>query len=409
MARAGLGETPTVDPPKGLVPILRFRRPLPAPALTSVRRALDEDDSFRERVRSAAEADPGAVGEAGHLLLARPEGWLESLAALEDAAAAAAAMAVEEREERSARRRLRSVEEAARAAERRVRTLQAEVAELRGQLAAARRAEVSADEARAAALAKVRGLEKERDAAHKKVAALDSELARRANEPPASPRRAPAEPVVVDEVPAFAIGALRAAVDDAVAAAARLGEALEAATAVLDAGGRADAPDRGRALRRRADRGRDGPANVRLPATLPPGLYDDDPAAAAHLVRIAGCVLVVDGYNASLRRWPDLPIAEQRRRLVDALAGLAARTGAQVRVVFDGADEEATTGGDGRRGVRVTFSAGAVEADQVILELVERLPAAVPVVVATDDRRVRREAAARGANVVSQEQLFSLL
>jgi predicted RNA-binding protein with PIN domain len=406
VARAGLGETPPVPPPKGVAPILRFRRPLPAPALVSVRRALDEDDAFRERVRAAAEADAGVVGEAGHLLLDRPEGWLEALAALEDAASAAASAAADAGEERSARRRLRSVEAAARTAEDRVRALQAEVVELRGQLAAARRAEAAAGEARAAALAKVRGLEKERDAAHKKVAALDSELARRAREP-AAPQPAPSE--AAEEAAPFPIEELRSAVDDALAAAARLGEALEAATAVLDAGAPAGAAERDPARRRRTDRSRAGPANVRLPAALPPGLYDDDPAAAAHLVRVAGCVLVVDGYNASLRRWPDQPIAEQRRRLVDALAGLAARTGAQVRVVFDGADDEATTGGDGRRGVRVTFSAGAVEADQVILELVERSPAPVPVVVATDDRRVRREAAARGANVVSQEQLFSLL
>lgn len=407
MARAGLGETPPVQPPKGLVPILRFRRPLPPTALASVRRALDEDDAFRERVRAAAEDGPGAVGEAGHLLLARPDGWLAALAALEDAASAAASAAADEVEERSARRRLRSVEEAARAAEDRVRDLRAEVAELRGQLAAARRAEATADAARTAALARVRGLEKERDAAHQKVAALASELAR-AGTAPAAPAR-PEEPAVEPEAAPFPIAALRTAVDEAVVAAAHLGQALDAASAVLDGAAPADATGPARASRRRAGRGRDGPANVRLPAALPPGLYDDDPAAAAHLVRIAGCVLVVDGYNASLRRWPDQPIAEQRRRLVDALAGLAARTGAQVRVVFDGADEEARTGGDGRRGVRVTFSASAVEADQVIVDLVERLPPALPVVVATDDRRVQREAAARGANVVSQEQLFSLL
>ena len=38
-------------------------------------------------------------------------------------------------------------------------------------------------------------------------------------------------------------------------------------------------------------------------------------------------VLLVDGYNVTMQAWPDVPIPEQRRRLVDALAGLAARTG----------------------------------------------------------------------------------
>jgi predicted RNA-binding protein with PIN domain len=121
-------------------------------------------------------------------------------------------------------------------------------------------------------------------------------------------------------------------------------------------------------------------------------------------------VLVVDGYNASLRRWPDAPIAEQRRRLVDALGGLAARTGVDVQVVFDGTDPEASGLSAAPRGrVRVRFSAADVEADDVILDLVDRLPHDRVVIVATDDRRVRRGAAARGANVIGQAQLFSLL
>jgi predicted RNA-binding protein with PIN domain len=143
---------------------------------------------------------------------------------------------------------------------------------------------------------------------------------------------------------------------------------------------------------------------------LPPAVYDDEPVAAAHLVRVPGCVLVVDGYNASLRRWPDQSIAEQRRRLTDALGGLSARTGVDVHLVFDGAGDQGGRAPAIPRGrVRVQFTAATVEADDAILELVERLPADRAVVVATDDRRVRAEAAARGANVISQEQLFSLL
>jgi len=79
-------------------------------------------------------------------------------------------------------------------------------------------------------------------------------------------------------------------------------------------------------------------------------------------------VILVDGYNVSHAGWPGTPIAEQRRRLVDALTELVARTGADVRVVFDGGDVVepplvATTA----RTVRVTFSPPDVEADDVIV------------------------------------------
>jgi predicted RNA-binding protein with PIN domain len=139
-------------------------------------------------------------------------------------------------------------------------------------------------------------------------------------------------------------------------------------------------------------------------------VFEEEDAAAAHLVRVPGCVLVVDGYNASLRRWPDEPIGAQRRRLADALGGLAARSNVDVHLVFDGAGDQGGQLPAVPRGrVRVRFTAAAVEADDAILDLVDRLPADRVVVVATDDRRVRAEAAARGANVIGQDQLFSLL
>ena len=50
-----------------------------------------------------------------------------------------------------------------------------------------------------------------------------------------------------------------------------------------------------------------------------------------------------------------------------------------------------------------------VEADDVILDLVTRTPAARPVVVASSDNRVREGARAAGANVVHARQLLALL
>jgi predicted RNA-binding protein with PIN domain len=120
-------------------------------------------------------------------------------------------------------------------------------------------------------------------------------------------------------------------------------------------------------------------------------------------------LLVVDGYNASLSAWADLPIVEQRDRLVSALEELAARTGARAHVVFDGVDAGAGREQRVRGRCVVTFSPDEVEADDVIIEMVDSTPASTAVVVATDDRRVRDAAAAAGANLLTRDQLFGVL
>ena len=138
-------------------------------------------------------------------------------------------------------------------------------------------------------------------------------------------------------------------------------------------------------------------------------MRDDSPEAAEHLVRTEGTVLVVDGYNASLAWRPALPIAEQRRRLVDALEELAARTKSDVQVVFDGVEAAPTTSTGPRRLVRARFSPAEVEADDIVVDLVDKLPPHRPVVVASNDRAVQERAERRGANVISVSQLMAVL
>jgi len=454
VARAGLAADPPIDAPRALRPLLRFRR-LSTSALESVRRVLDDDPSFRARVAEAGADGADRLGPAGRLYLARPEGWVDELRRLEEAAALDAEAVAADAEERSARKRLRLVEEAAARAEATVEALRADVVVLRNDLVAERQARQQAEERGAAAERRIHGLERERDAAHRRAAAAEAEVTRlRREQPPAaaadaartaapadastmgapssstgdaavstgadgaeagveaSVAAAPLDAVAAAPVaPAIAVDDLRSAIADAGAAAAALGASLADAARALGhaeaSGGAGDVPSARRDAGGRRPRARRQAG--RLPVALPPGLFDDDPAAAEHLVRVRGSVVVVDGYNASLRRWPELPIAEQRRRLVDALAGLAARCGAEVQVVFDGADDVARGTTLARRGVQVRFSPREVEADDVILDQVDRLPVTRPVVVASDDRRVRREAAARGANVIGQAQLFSLL
>jgi predicted RNA-binding protein with PIN domain len=139
-------------------------------------------------------------------------------------------------------------------------------------------------------------------------------------------------------------------------------------------------------------------------------VVDDSVEAADHLCRVPGVAMLVDGYNVSQLGWPDLPIAEQRRRLVDALTELVARTGADVSVIFDGAESAwpaavPTTS----RLVKVSFSPGDVEADDVVLSRVAELDPTRPVLVASTDRRVRDGATALGANVISSAQLLAAL
>jgi predicted RNA-binding protein with PIN domain len=170
------------------------------------------------------------------------------------------------------------------------------------------------------------------------------------------------------------------------------------------AGAAAATPSRGpRAVRR-----------VRPPAPqpvpLPPGIFDDSVEAAEHLVRVPGVILLVDGYNVSQLGWPDLPIAEQRTRLADALAELSARTGAEVTIVFDGAETAYPSIVPGTaRPVRVVFSPPGVEADDVVIGRVAELRPFRPVAVASSDRRVQAGAAQSGANVISSPQLLAVL
>jgi predicted RNA-binding protein with PIN domain len=148
----------------------------------------------------------------------------------------------------------------------------------------------------------------------------------------------------------------------------------------------------------------------RAPLALPGGVFDDSVEAAEHLLRVPGIVLVVDGYNVSMTGWPDLSASDQRRRLVAALDDLAARTSTLTDVVFDGAEADpGWVASTGRRMVRVRFSSPDVEADDVVIDIVGRLPAATPVVVASSDKRVRDGARRAGANLLHARQLVALL
>jgi predicted RNA-binding protein with PIN domain len=238
------------------------------------------------------------------------------------------------------------------------------------------------------------------------------------------PDGAAAPAVTVD--PVVLTRALRSAARGAAELAAALHE-IEDVVAVLQPGGvtppvgrsatdaRGDVDGRGGgaagdlAARGRPTERRDAPPR-RVPLPLPGGLLDDSVEAVEHLLRAPGLLLLVDGYNVTMTGWPELPVGEQRRKLLAALGEMAARTGVRVEVVFDGADvEPLTTPHQARQLVRVRFSPPNVEADDVLLDLLGQLPAARPVAVASSDNRVREGARRQGANLVHARQLVGLL
>jgi predicted RNA-binding protein with PIN domain len=149
-------------------------------------------------------------------------------------------------------------------------------------------------------------------------------------------------------------------------------------------------------------------ATHRTRAPCPPGMRADSAEALDAMLRTRGVQLVVDGYNVSMAGWHDDEPAVQRDRLLGALERLHLRLRADVTVVFDGAD----VGGAPirrRSGVRVIFTSADEDADPVVIREVDRLPAPTPAIVASSDRWVREHAEAAGATVVPAEALLEVL
>jgi predicted RNA-binding protein with PIN domain len=137
----------------------------------------------------------------------------------------------------------------------------------------------------------------------------------------------------------------------------------------------------------------------------------DDPALLAQLLAVPRTHLLVDGYNVTKTAWPEASLEVQRDRLFAGLAGLGARTGSELTVVFDAAE---TTGQrplvHAPRGVRVRFTPVGVIADDLIREFVAAEPEGRPVVVVTSDRAVVTDVVRkRGVRAVDALALVRLL
>lgn len=129
----------------------------------------------------------------------------------------------------------------------------------------------------------------------------------------------------------------------------------------------------------------------------------DDPIRLDELLALPRAHLIVDGYNVTKGGWGDLTLEQQRSRLGRGLSGLAAQTGAEITVVYDGADR--LMGLQQPRGVRVLFSRKGQTADDVIRALVRGEPNGRPVVVISSDREVADGTRRNGAYTLSSDTL----
>jgi predicted RNA-binding protein with PIN domain len=165
-------------------------------------------------------------------------------------------------------------------------------------------------------------------------------------------------------------------------------------------------------LRRELALGGSGPrpADLVRGATAAQGVVGrvEDPAALDRLLALPSVHLVVDGYNVTKTGYAELSLSDQRDRLIRQLAALAARTSAEVTLVFDGAGVVAVPTA-APRGVRVLFSDPGVLADDVIRALVTAEPEGRPVVVVTSDRAVADSVRRRGAHPVPSAVLLARL
>ncbi len=460
VARVSAQLRPPVPVPRSMRALVRFAK-LPASARPAVRKALEDDEAFRGRV--AAAGDQLEVPRASWLFLHRPTGWDEELAGLVRQAIDAGAASDADRNDRALRRRVAGAEAAAVRLEAALDALRADSTQAAEELASERRIRRDAEEQLGALRRRAEAAERDRDQARRRLEELSAELGRARAELDrvsteatlgAEERRA-----LVDEAAAARTAAARAdvassrlatqlahAFGDAAQAAVLLGRAIATAAEALgraDARGGADALPAGGDAERvvaleegagrapvadlaaareapaaptpsRAARAASRPRPGRVPHALPPAMFDDSREAAEHLVRVPGMLVLVDGYNVTLSAWQDLPISTQRSRLVDACSELVARSGADVMIVFDGAEEPADLPADLRaRGstsrVHWRFSPVDVEADDVLLDLVAELEPDRPVTVASSDRRVRDGARRLGANAISTPQLLAVL
>ncbi|GAA4356365.1 NYN domain-containing protein [Angustibacter luteus] len=386
--RAGSGATP-------LAAALERDAGFRAEAASVVRQSAPELSAALAAGEVPAAADPVDVAVTAYLL--RPDGWQATLeAALQQVRqrAEAGAVAQDARE----LTRLRTELAAARAqldtqqseSEQRVRALDEELAEVRREL---RRHRSDADRARAQGKAAEQAAQERAAAADERVRESQAQAARaqgdlaRAQDALEALRRADREGR------SLAGSRARLLLDTVVDAAVGLRRELGLPPADVLPADLVGAHD----------------PSAGAPVTASRAREEDDPTRLTELLLMPRAHLVVDGYNVTKSAYGELPLVDQRSRLVSGLSALAARTGAEVTCCFDGAVVEGRVSAPAARGVRVRFSDPGQTADELIRRLVRAEPTGRVVVVVSSDREVADGVRRSGARPVPSAALVKLL
>ena len=352
---------------------------IPTGALGRLRRVIEADDTFRQRI--AAGAVPELVDPVGILWLQRPPGWDVQVRELLEARAAEAHDADLRTALKRAEKRRAAAEQAAIRSQATIVEQQASLDVLRAEVDMIRADLAKADDVVSELRSELVDVRNEARHARDREAALRAKLE-------ATRQQGEAAPAVPDvQVPRVDVAEL----DEIALAARAIGDRITALAASL--GPAATSPDV-------------QPERVtehRRPLRLPGGVIASSRSAAEFLLRTDAAV-VVDGYNVAKLGWPTDRLDEQRRRLLDGLENLARRFGTDITVIFDGATVVGAHA-DRRRMVRVAYSPDGVIADDVIRDEVRRLPATRAIVVVTDDAEIVRDVRALGANVAAEQRL----
>jgi predicted RNA-binding protein with PIN domain len=408
LAADALGRLPAVEVPPPLRPAARFtpakRVRLAATALAAV---LEADTAFRLRAAEQAEiqaksivdavrtgtvpaaADPVELAAAAYLL--RPQGWPRFVERAREALDEASSRDLRARHDAqldrlqrelevaksAARTEAERVRESAEAARAEVETLRRQLREQIGLRRAAERARGAAEEA----------LTEERRHAATAESAAAAELRRLRQR-------------LTDAEDAVELGR-RVARESRQADEARLWLLLDTL------GGAVQGLRRELALTPSDERPADAVA-ADGPRPDSPVVRGDDPELLDRLLELPRVHLVVDGYNVTKSGYGELPLATQRSRLIRGLGALAARTGAEVSCVFDGAVRPPAMP-PAPRGLRVLFSPPGEPADDLIRRLVSAEPPGRPVVVVSSDREVAEDVQRAGAYPVDSVLLLRRL
>lgn len=135
----------------------------------------------------------------------------------------------------------------------------------------------------------------------------------------------------------------------------------------------------------------------------------DDPAVLDQLLALPRAHMIIDGYNVTKTAYPTLSLHEQRVRLLRSLGSMAARTGAEITCVFDGAELGGPVPVPQHKGVRVLFSHPGEIADELIRRLVAAEPQGRPLIVVSSDREVADGVRRSGARPVPSAMLVRAL